>query len=81
MSDLDDNSSKDYSISLTIDTPTGSNVIPFDGHLQWILKYHLAMCSFMQQDYVRSQEVNSFSLFSNFISLIIITIYYYHHFI
>lgn len=59
MNDFDDASSKDNSVCLTIDTSAGSSIIPFDGHLQWILKYHLAMCTYMQQDYFRSQELLS----------------------
>jgi hypothetical protein len=59
--DEDEISSKgnQSALSLSLDTISGSLNIPFDGHLQWILKYHLAMCSHMQQDYSQSQQVRS----------------------
>jgi hypothetical protein len=59
----DDNSSKEaQSLALSLDTISGATILPFDGQLQWILKYHLAMCSHMLQDYLHSQEVATLPL-------------------
>lgn len=51
-------------LSLNLDTIGGSVNIPFDGHLQWILKYHLAMCSHMQKEYYQSQQVKCYRSYS-----------------
>jgi hypothetical protein len=61
LNDYDDNSASvsfgNYSMS--IDTVSGSTILFIDGNLQWLLKYHLAMCSYMQKDFVHSEELLS----------------------